>query len=69
MAFESFVEHIVGSLHFLQQKLFLRFSQISMLLTIYLAVPAGWGSCLPRLAIFIYVKTKFFKVEKEYYVH
>ena len=34
MARESFVEHLVGSLYFLQQKLFLGFSQISMLLAI-----------------------------------
>ena len=52
MACESFVEHVVGSLYFLQQKLFLRFSP-NLNVVGHLAVPAGWGSCLPRLAIFV----------------
>ena len=33
---ESFVEHLVGTLYFLQRTLFLTFSQISMSLAIYL---------------------------------
>ena len=48
MACESFVEHVVGSLYFLQQKLFLRFSQILMLLVIlraeFLPAEAGYFS-------------------------
>ena len=47
MACESFVEHLVGSPYFLQQKLFPNFNVDG-----HLAVPAGWGSFLPRLAIF-----------------
>ena len=46
MACESFVEHLVGSLYFLQQ-IFPNLNVVGNL-----AVPAGWGSCLPRLAIF-----------------
>ena len=42
MACESFVEHLVGSLYFLQH----------LNVVGHLAVPAGWGSCLLRLAIF-----------------
>ena len=45
MAYESFVEHLVGLLHFLQQTLFLRFSQISMSLAIYLYLWAGFLAC------------------------
>ena len=48
MACESFVEHLVGSLYFLQQKIFPNLNVVG-----HLAVPAGWGSCLPRLAIFV----------------
>ena len=45
MACESFVEHLVGPLYFLQRMLFLRFSQISMLLSIYLYLRAGVLAC------------------------
>ena len=45
MACESFVEHLVGPLYFLQQTLFLRFSQISMSLAIYLYLQAGVLAC------------------------
>ena len=45
MACESFVEHLVGSLYFLQRTLFLRFSQISMSLAIYLYLRAGVLAC------------------------
>ena len=50
MACESFVEHLVGSLYFLTEvvpKIFPNLNVVG-----HLAVPAGWGSCLPRLAIF-----------------
>ena len=51
MACESFVEPLVGSLYFLQQKVVPKiFPNLNVVG--YLAVPAGWGSCLPRLAIF-----------------
>ena len=45
MACESFVEHLVGPLYFLQRTLFLRFSQISMPLAIYLYLRAGVLAC------------------------
>ena len=45
MACESFVEHLVGPLYFLQRTLFLRFSQISMSLAIYLYLRAGVLAC------------------------
>ena len=50
MACESFVEHLVGSLYFLQQKLKI-FPNVNVVG--HLAVPAGWGSCLQRVAIFL----------------
>ena len=48
MACESFVEHLVGSLYFLQvvPKIFPNLNVVG-----HLAVPAVWGSCLPRLFI------------------
>ena len=53
MACECFVEHLVDSLYFLQAevvpKIFLNLNVVG-----HLAVPVGWGSCLPRLAIFMY---------------
>ena len=48
MACEFFVEHFVGFLYFLQQMLI--FPNLNVVS--HLAVPAGSGSCLPRLAIF-----------------
>ena len=45
MACESFVEHLVGSLY----------TSYTEGVGGHLVVPAGWGSCLPRLAIFIFV--------------
>ena len=51
MACESFVEHLVGSLLLTTEvvpKIFPNLNVVG-----HLAVPAGWGSCLLRLAIFI----------------
>ena len=47
MACESFVEHLVGSLYDVVPKIFPYLNVIG-----HLPVPAGWGSCLPRLTIF-----------------
>ena len=57
MACESFAEHLVCSLYFLQQKLFQNLNVVG-----HLTVPAGWGSCLPILAIFL---DMILDVEKE----
>ena len=56
MACESFVEHLVVPLYFLQRTLFLRFSK-NLNVIGHLPVPAGWGSCLPRLAIFFLLQS------------
>ena len=53
MACESFVEHLVGSLYDVVPKIFPYLNVIG-----HLPVPAGWGSCLLRLAIFQYVSIK-----------
>ena len=45
MVCESFVEHLVGSLYFLQQKLFQRFSQISIFIA--LIHPIQWTITYP----------------------
>ena len=45
MACESFVEHLLGPLYFLQRMLFLRISQNSMSLAIYLYLRAGFFAC------------------------
>ena len=53
MACESFVEHRVGSLYFLTTEVVPKiFSNLNVVA--HLAVPAGWGCCLPRLAIFFF---------------
>ena len=54
MACESFVEHLVGPLYFLQRTLFLRFSQISKSLAIYLYLRAGVLACRGWLFSYIY---------------
>ena len=59
MACESCVEHIVGFSILLTTevvpKIFPNLNVVG-----HLAVPAGWGSCLPMLAIFILVFTYIF---------
>ena len=52
MVCEAFVEDLVGSLLFTTEvvpKIFPNLNVVG-----HLAVRAGWGSCLPRLAIFRY---------------
>ena len=61
MACECFVEHLVGSLYFLQQKLFLRFSQISMLLAISCTCGLGF---LPAEAGYFLTLTETFSMSK-----
>ena len=50
MACESFVEHLVGSLLLTTEVVPKFFPNLNVVG--HLAVPARWGSCLPRLAIF-----------------
>ena len=60
-----FVEHVVGSLYFLQQKLFLRFSQISMLLAIKLYLQAGVLACPGWLFLAFIISRRAFKPGRE----
>ena len=69
MACESFVEHLVGPLYFLQRTLFLRFSQISMSLAIYLYLRAGVLACRSWLffkAGFVFGRTVNGRVFQKY---
>ena len=59
MACESFVEHLVVSLLLTTEVVPEIFPNLNVVG--HLAVPVGWGSCLPRLAIFFFF---FFEIRK-----